>query len=379
VRRQLSTDVRVDLASVIDLVDIVDAPPEYCVFGIELQVENKHDPSMFVRLNDYAERLSRLPLASKKERRTRFTTRKVYEVGLCMWNCDDVQELGVVWGVLKNCLTSSQGTTGVQYPNVSYPLCCAQIFLGELVNVTDEVIKFMKTATLGQRRDPNLRAQSISAVRDSRRTELKGKFDALFGSRGFGIGDIDVIYNSARFANRGQGFSEADFLGDDLSLQNFRIVESYELLEFFSIGSTMSQDIVDQLVSKTVRGLYMSIKINEGNISLNRDQARDIWLSKEFAEALDRADIGDLTTTVLSRLLGGPLSGADFDGIVASELRDPVIQNLRNRVPGIIIENDHSIAPPPPPPPAVPIPAAPIQPQHPPAPSPPDAQQPRAY
>jgi hypothetical protein len=43
------------------------------------------------------------------------------------------------------------------------------------------------------------------------------------------------------------------------------MLENYKLCEFFSISNAMGQVGVDKLVSKTVRSLYMNVKIAESN------------------------------------------------------------------------------------------------------------------
>ena len=124
-KSRLPSTPKVDLAS-----SVTFDSKEVAIFGIEMQVANKHNPSISVRIDDYGEHLSRLKLASDP---AKFQAKKVYETALCLWDSDDNQ-LGVIWGRPRGCFTSAkqEARVGVEYPKIDFPVCCTQVFLGKM-------------------------------------------------------------------------------------------------------------------------------------------------------------------------------------------------------------------------------------------------------
>jgi hypothetical protein len=309
---------------------------ENCIFGIELQVENSHDSSIHVRLEDYGDRLSRLRLSIDGGK---FEVRKVYETGLCMWDSDKSDALGVAWAPPRLCFTStsSQGKNGPVYPDViakglgCVPVCCAQLFLGKLVICTAEIIKYLQGVEEGKLISKDDQVEAINRAKQEGRQRLKGKF----GSLEYNIDQLYEYFRSVAMSIPSEGFTETNFDANPELKEAFRKLEEYELLEFFSVGNSMRQSDVDNLISKTVKGLYMSTKIDENNIAYDQRQAREIWLADHYIAAKNEAKAAKneakVTGIVASRLIKGRLFWHEFKEVTGNDtqLGEHVIESLK--------------------------------------------------
>ena len=153
-----------------------------------------------------------------------------------------------------------------------------------MVSATDEIVKFIKKCTQQTKPfdNPDDKRKIVKNALDKRTGELKTKFKNLFGQ------DIDNLYlqwrdmqKSNRIATKDKGYQEKDFINDKQLLSIFKQLENFELLQLIVASSAMSEENVNALVSKTVKELYMDIRINENNVGYDPQEARNIWLSRE--------------------------------------------------------------------------------------------------
>jgi hypothetical protein len=255
----------VDFAALVSLVEKERyLRDESCIVGIEMQVEDQHN--MGARLQDYGTRLFRFPINGGA------SMQKVFEAALCMWDSVDLR-LGAGLRIDRNLIVRR----GEKCLDVEVPVCCVQIFLGKLIFATDEIIKFVKEH-IREKGSVEARAAAIAAARDERRAELKSKFGKL------GV-NVDELYSMELFQEESEDFELENFNDDPNAKELFRALESYELLEFLSIGNLMTRDFVSkQIKSKTVKELYNKMEIRENNVALDPYQANDIKKSSKLVK-----------------------------------------------------------------------------------------------
>jgi hypothetical protein len=334
---QFPSEPKVDFASTATLATADGRFSEDCIFGVEMQVRNNRDFPMMCRLPYYANFLARscIPVDGRGrplvEEDGKIYAKKVYECCFALWENDD-ENVGLidVSGVKRKKLSNPEQVTGVHYRDIPYPICCAQFFLGKAVVAMEQVIEAIIEGCAPEDLDTPKR-RKIRKIIDAREGKigiLKDKFNGLFRC------DVDDLYNGyfpeLAEGDVGEGYGEDDFT--DERQNAFRRLESYELLELFSVGNVMTKDKVARLVSKTVRRMYKDMEIDINSVQFDEEQSGNIWISSKHVEDAERLKTVDkLVTKIAMRVVASEnkiMSRSVFDKIVPVE--DPNRQAVLN-------------------------------------------------
>ncbi len=319
----LSENLKVDCASCIKLDNA-----EEVVFDIEMQVSKNQKPLMGSRLPHYGEYLTQLKFSGDN---AKHYARKAFSTALCMWDCDDANKFGVVWGTPRECFINTESNQGVVYPSVKFPVCCAQIFLGETVRAL-EVIR----TKLGLERhlidDVRGCKSVLNEVCESRSAELESKFQQLWGE--------DISINKLRSelmrGGKDDGYEESDFKNEEDALEKFKIVEYFELMQLIATSNAMSTEKVQQICSKKVRSMYEDLKISEENIM------NDVLLEKErgWLQSIQAAQTEEAIKEAAGQILG--YLGKEAVGIKSRRI-DKIISDTKSKFPDVDLDRSRVI------------------------------------
>lgn len=348
---------KVDFAAKVVLQGKGSEKDEHCVFGVEMQV--RYDPKfpMFVRLPYYGNLLSRL--CSEEDTQTGSKQKKMaletFAAAICMWD-NDVGNLVKISGVERGnfCNPDKNSRGAVFYKEIAYPVCCAQIFLVKYVDVMSHLIAAINEQNIPHVSEIKVREKravnQFGEERQKRQTQLKEKFNKLYSRDGVVV-DVDALRNKFKgllgdvaydIKNKTIGGLMEDDVPEEYK-EEFKILEIYELLEFFSVGNvTIEGDINDEVISNTVRSLYMNTAITKDNVTNDPQQAGNIWFSERYFEDYKKIEeekkVNAQATTVLGKLFGFPdpahaggfiLPNKVLDEIVDKDLRGRVIQKVK--------------------------------------------------
>ncbi len=254
---------------------------EEIFFDVEMQVSKNQKSLMGSRLPHYGEYLSQLKLGKDVTERK---ARKVFSTALYMWNCDESDKVGVIWGTPRECFTSAD--KGLSYPDVKFPVCCVQIFLGETIRAL-EIIGRAWESIKDLINDVNAQRSVIQKALKERTEELARK---LLGS------NIDEMRGG--FLARKGGYEESDFANDPELLKKFRKVETFEMMQLIAASSAMTAEEVDNILSKEVKSIYEDLKVTEENI------VNDVYLEKE-TEWLNLIEAAETKATAATAVANG--------------------------------------------------------------------------
>lgn len=273
-----------------------------CIIGIEMQVRKNSMLPMFIRLQHYGSVLA-VKYMDKDG------VEKIFEVALCMWDrprsnnsnnvngsndeklepTDWIQLTGVNKEILQNEDTIRENS------HLSYPLCCVPCMLGNNINVLDRLVTTLNEGVISIVSNvevPNRRAvDKLHENRKYKQEILKKRFNKLYGCN---IDDLRASFQekfkgkvkSEKYSIKGNtigGLKEEKDWDKNLK-KDFEILEDYEMLEFFSVGNVTSEkNVNDEVISNTIRSLYMETTIRDSAIINDPDQAASVWLSGNFA------------------------------------------------------------------------------------------------
>ncbi len=321
----MSTNLKVDCASRITL-----ANSKEIVFDIEMQVSKNQKPLMGSRLPHYGEYLCQLKFNGDE---AKCQARKAFATALCMWNCDETNKFGVIWGTPRECFTSTESNAGVEYPDIKFPVCCVRIFLGRTVRAL-EVVK-TKLESVGHLIDNAAEYKSaLDEACKSRSTELESKFNQLWGTN-ISIDNlrselIEFIKTRRKKVEKNEGYEESDFSSDQEFLEKFKKVEAFELMQLIAASSAMSSEKVEQICSKKVRSMYEYLKISEENIM------DDVLLEKEceWMKSIQAAQTKEAIKEAAFRIAGCFIGNT----VVQADQITQILNEVAGKYPNVTLE-----------------------------------------